>query len=494
EGRDVLTALVQAAAEGVERPAPGIESLNVRVDDVLASQEFEDEIARLLREAGLEGHIAAAQIAARRPIPGTPEGESAPAPSADGRRTARNVRVDIARLDVLLDLVGELVITRTRIAELCAALARGPVPSELGPVVKALGEAAALLTRTTTEMQEGIRKIRMVPIGTVFERFPRLVRDLARSHGKEIELVVSGAETDLDKTIVEAIGDPLMHLLRNCADHGIEDPQARADAGKPRAGTIALRAFHEGNQIVVIVGDDGAGIDLDKVRTRAVEQGLIAPGEEPDEHELLELIFTPGFSTAERVSDVSGRGVGMDVVRRTILRLSGSFDVGSLRGRGSTFTIRLPLTLAIIRALLVRLAGDLYAFPLDSVVETLRVDPAEVVRGPAGDALDVRGEALPLVDLAEFFELPNAPVRERRKVLVVVARAGDRQAGFVVDDFIGDQEIVIKAISEAVGPIPGISGGTILGDGSIALIIDVNSLIQSALPGALGGFGFGVPA
>jgi two-component system chemotaxis sensor kinase CheA len=427
-----------------------------------------------------------------------PAAKAAPAPAApagDQKRSSihQTIRVDIERLDALLNLVGELVINRTRISDIATTLERlmndkvGAAGNNsagiIAPLAKDLADSAALLARTTNEIQESIMKVRMVPIGQVFDRFPRLVRDVAKARGKEVQLVISGAETDLDKTIVDEVGEPLMHLLRNNVDHGIEPPDEREKIGKNRVGTITLNAYHEGNQIIIEVSDDGGGINLEKVRARGLKQGLISPDDRLTDREIIELIFTPGFSTAEVVSDVSGRGVGMDVVKRNITRLKGVFDVDSVQGQGTRFTIKLPLTLAIIQALLVRVAEELYAIPLDSVIESQRVEMTDVRSVHGNEVITLRGQVVPLVRIAEFFELGG--YRDPDKVMIVIVGLQGRQVGLVVDSFEGEQEIVIKPLSDVVGRIAGISGATILGNGSISLIIDVHSLVSEAYAGKL---------
>ncbi len=427
--------------------------------------------------------------------PEIPKATPAPAPqkpatNGDQKRSSihQTIRVDIERLDALLNLVGELVINRTRISDIANTLERlmndkvggagGAAQGIIAPLAKDLADSAALLARTTNEIQESIMKVRMVPIGQVFDRFPRLVRDVAKARGKEVQLVISGAETDLDKTIVDEVGEPLMHLLRNNVDHGIEPPDERERLGKPRVGTISLNAYHEGNQIIIEVADDGGGINLEKVRARGLKQGLISADDRLTDREIVDLIFTPGFSTAEVVSDVSGRGVGMDVVKRNITRLKGVFDVETAPGQGTRFTIKLPLTLAIIQALLVRVVDELYAIPLDSVIESQRVEMADVRTVHGNEVITLRGQVVPLVRIAELFELGGR--RDPDKVMIVIVGLQGRQVGLVVDSFEGEQEIVIKPLSDVVGRIPGISGATILGNGSISLIIDVHSLVSEA--------------
>ncbi|MGD0052532.1 MAG: chemotaxis protein CheA [Vulcanimicrobiaceae bacterium] len=415
---------------------------------------------------------------------------AAPAAAVDPKRAAKNqtIRVDIDRLDLLLNLVGELVINRTRISDIASTLGRelggttnGRVENGLSQLAKDLSESSALLARTTNEIQESIMKVRMVPIGQVFDRFPRMVRDLAKARGKDIQLEIAGAETDLDKTIVDEVGEPLMHLVRNCVDHGIEPPDVREAHGKPRHGKIRLNAYHEGNQVIVEVSDDGGGIDLARVREKAIRVGQISETDRLTDREIIEQIFEPGFSTADQITDVSGRGVGMDVVKKNILRLKGVFDVDSVQGEGTRFTMKLPLTLAIIQALLVRVAQELYSIPLDSVIESQRIEASEVRTVHGGEVITLRGQVVPLIRVGEFFRL-DAP-RDPDKVMIVIVGLQGRQVGLVVDSFQGEQEIVIKPLSDVIGRIAGISGATILGNGSISLIIDVHSLVASAYGG-----------
>jgi two-component system chemotaxis sensor kinase CheA len=482
-----------AAAEGEQQVS----------EDELAA--FEADVWRMVEAARAGQPLAAAPKPSITPVSdagGPLRQGSAQAPAGEARSadtpvkaekratTHQTIRVDIERLDLLLNLVGELVINRTRISDIANTLERaltdknGAVAQlnghakELGGLAKELADSSALLARTTNEIQESIMKVRMVPIGQVFDRFPRLVRDVAKARGKEVQLEISGAETDLDKTIVDEVGEPLMHLLRNCIDHGIETPEEREKRGKARHGTISLNAYHEGNQIIIEVSDDGNGIDLERVRARGIKQGLIGYDDRLSDREIIELIFTPGFSTAEVISDVSGRGVGMDVVKKNISRLKGVFDVNTVPGAGTTFTIKLPLTLAIIQALLVRVVDELYAIPLDSVIESQRVEMQDVRTVHGNEVITLRGQVVPLVRIADFFELGGE--RDPEKVMIVIVGLQGRQVGLVVDSFQGEQEIVIKPLSDVVGRIAGISGATILGNGSISLIIDVHSLVSEA--------------
>jgi len=487
-----LLAEAQAQKEGAAPPA------EVAGIDVPAFEDLHPQTPAPAPVVPTAAPVAPAPPVAETPVAKAEAAASksaAPAagPNAEQKRSSihQTIRVDIERLDSLLNLVGELVINRTRISDIANTLERlmndkvstagGASSGIIAPLAKDLADSAALLARTTNEIQESIMKVRMVPIGQVFDRFPRLVRDVAKARGKEVQLVISGAETDLDKTIVDEVGEPLMHLLRNNVDHGIEPPDEREKLGKPRVGTISLNAYHEGNQIIIEVSDDGGGINLDKVRARGVKQGLISADDRLSDREIIELIFTPGFSTAEVVSDVSGRGVGMDVVKRNISRLKGVFDVDTAAGQGTRFTIKLPLTLAIIQALLVRVGDELYAIPLDSVIESQRVEMADVRTVHGNEVITLRGQVVPLVRIAEFFEL-GCP-RDPDKVMIVIVGLQGRQVGLVVDSFEGEQEIVIKPLSDVVGRIAGISGATILGNGSISLIIDVHSLVSEAYAG-----------
>ena len=406
--------------------------------------------------------------------PGTPP---PPMPKVPMNST---IRVDLERLDTLLDLVGELVINRTQIAGIAHSLQRAIErdAKEAIPLAKDLAASASTLARITNELQESVMKARMVPVGQVFERFPRTVRDLAKSTGKNMTLALSGVDTDLDKTIVDQIGEPLMHLVRNCADHGIEPPEVRAEHKKPPVATIRLNAYHEGNQVIIEIGDDGGGIDLQKIRARGVERGLIDANGNYSDSDILDLIFAPGFSTAQVVSAISGRGVGMDVVKRCVNDLKGTLEVDTKLGIGTTFTIRLPLTLAIIRTLLVRVLDRLYAIPLDVVIESQRILSSEVRTIRGSPVVTLRGQVVPLVLIGERFGLPEKTSSDGYEMIVIVAHKG-RRVGLVVDGFEGEQEIVIKPLSEIIGDTGCIAGATILGNGAIALILDIAALTTS---------------
>jgi len=380
-------------------------------------------------------------------------------------RTLRTVRVDIERLDNLMNLVGELVINKTRLEQIGVTHR-----------ISELLEAVEQMGRLTSDLQSLVMKVRMVPVEHVFNRFPRMVRDLAREMGKEVEFVVEGKETELDRTVIDEIGEPLVHLLRNALDHGIEAPEERIKKGKPRVGLLRLEARHEGNNVIIEVEDDGRGIDLEKVREKAIAMGLLSEKEESylDEKALLNLIFQPGFSTADEVTDVSGRGVGMDVVKSKIESLNGTIEVETKKDLGTKVKISLPLTLAIIQALLVNVGNEQYAIPLSSIDETTCVTSDQIKTMQNREVMFLRGMVLPLVRLHDL--LGTERVSENGEMYVVVARKGERQVGLVVDSLAGQQDIVIKSLGKFLEGIPGIAGATILGNGQVALIIDVNSL------------------
>ncbi len=384
------------------------------------------------------------------------------------------IRVPAEKLDDLLNLVGEMVIARTRLVSVGDEL-KISLPQD--HLVNSLNETTVYLGRLMNELQESVMSMRMVPIGHVYSRFPRLIRDLARKTHKDVELLLFGEETELDKTIIQEIGDPLMHILRNCVDHGIESQAERVAAGKSPAGKITIEAFHEGSHIIVSVSDDGKGIDLNAVRAKAVAKGFVSQTEDLSDKEAANLIFLPGLSTASKVTDVSGRGVGMDVVKRSLVNLGGMIDIETSPGKGTTMIIRLPLTLAIIQALLVDVGSQVYALPLASVLETLRI-PKEDLKSVGGRAvIQLRGSTLPLISLHEHFDLEPGD-SEEDIVYVVVVGFGERRLGLVVDGLQGQQEIVIKSLGDFLGTVQGFSGATIGGDGKVILILDVASLVH----------------
>ncbi|MEQ8495795.1 MAG: chemotaxis protein CheA, partial [Gammaproteobacteria bacterium] len=340
-----------------------------------------------------------------------------------------------------------------------------------------LREGLAQLERNTRELQESVMRIRMLPISFSFNRFPRLVRDLSSKLGKEVELKIVGEQTELDKTVLEKIADPLVHLVRNALDHGIEQPDRRAAAGKPRHGTLTLAARHEGGNIVIEISDDGAGLDCDRLLAKARERGLVGADEQLPEERIHELIFHPGFSTAKEISDVSGRGVGMDVVKRNIKELGGVIDIQSKFGAGSTIRIRLPLTLAILDGQLVRVGDQTYIVPLVSIIESLQVDPSRIksVVG-AAELYRLRGEYIPIVRLYKLFGIEPESSSLEDGLLVVIEGEGQR-AGIFIDELLGQQQVVIKSLETNYRKVDGISGATILGDGTVAMIMDAGGLI-----------------
>jgi two-component system chemotaxis sensor kinase CheA len=381
------------------------------------------------------------------------------------------VRVDFAKLDHLLNLVGELIIYRTKLSELARQFA-----DALPGVGPELLEAVQRVSSASTQLQETIMDVRMLPIRHVFERFPRLVRDLARQQGKHVELVMQGEDTRVDKAVIDELGEPLVHLIRNAVDHGIETPEVRKARGKAQTGTLLLSAAQESNQVVITLIDDGAGIDASAVRRKALERGLLQAGEALSDREAIQLIFTEGFSTASAVTDVSGRGVGLDVVVRSMEKLNALIEAETLPGAGSKFTLQLPLTLAIISVLMVDVGAEVYALPSGAVVESLRYAKRDLVRMNGRDTLRVRDRIVPFVHLAELFGRPAA---EGGHAYAVIVGRGEKRLGLSVDRLRGQQDVVIKALDAVVSnDAVGIAGATILGDGRVVLILDVGSLFE----------------
>jgi two-component system chemotaxis sensor kinase CheA len=378
----------------------------------------------------------------------------------------KTIRVETDKLDKLINLVGELVVNRTRVVE----LGKIDVAAELAAAVEHLD-------RITTDLQSAVMKLRMVPIKQVFDRFPRMVRDLSQEKGKKLNLKIMGEDTELDRSIVNQIGDPLVHLLRNSVDHGIEPPGVRVALGKPEEGTILLEAKHEGSFVLIRVSDDGSGINAGQLRKKAIEKGLISSAEAQrlSDEDAVRLIFRNGFSTAEQITDTSGRGVGMDAVKTVIESMSGTVDVKTVPGEGTQFFVRLPLTLAIIKALLVEVAGETYAIPIESIRENLYVSPGDIKTIQGEKVINLRNEVLPLVYLDEVLGVSS---QNREEILsVVVVEAGERKIGLIVDVLLGQQEVVIKSLSKVVAGITGVAGATVLGNGNVALILDVTGLI-----------------
>jgi two-component system chemotaxis sensor kinase CheA len=383
-----------------------------------------------------------------------------------------SIRVSIEKIDHLMNSVGELVITQSMLSQF-ATLADGVIGERLRT-------GLTQLERNVRELQESVMRVRMVPISFVFSRFPRMVRDLSQRLGKQVELKMTGGDTELDKTVLEKIGDPLVHLVRNSIDHGIESPEARAAAGKSAAGSVCLHAYHRGSNIQVEVRDDGAGLKTERILAKARERGLLGPNERPSDEDINRLIFMAGFSTAEQTTDVSGRGVGMDVVRRNVEDLGGSIDLRSEPGRGSCFTITLPLTLAIVDGQSVAVGAETYIVPLTAIVESLQMRTASVSRlGGRGEVLSFRGDYLPVVRLNEVF---NTPQREAPgdDGLVMIVEGDGKRVGLCVDELLGQQQVVVKTLEGNYGHVDGIAGATIMGDGAVALILDVAGLTRTA--------------
>ncbi len=383
-----------------------------------------------------------------------------------------SIRVSVEKIDELMNTVGELVITQAMLGQLGSHFD--------GADAEKLRAGLAQLERNMRELQESVMRVRMLPISFVFSRFPRMVRDLTQRLGKQIELKLTGEQTELDKTVLEKIGDPLVHLVRNCIDHGIESPEARAAAGKPAEGTVHLDACHRGGNIAVEVSDDGAGLDNERILAKARARGLVGPNDTLTEAQIHELIFQPGFSTADKATDLSGRGVGMDVVRRNVKELGGKVEVRSEPGRGSRFTITLPLTLAIVDGQSVSVGTETYIVPLISIVESMQLKASGITRlSGRGEVLCFRGDYLPIIRLHELFGVEPRS-RALHEGLVVIAEGDGRRVGLFVDDLLGQQQVVIKSLQANYGHIEGVSGATILGDGSVALILDVPGLIRAA--------------
>ncbi len=396
----------------------------------------------------------------------------------DKPQVEKTIRVDVERLDTVFNLVGELVLGKNRLTKLSNVLA-DKYPND--PDVINLNEAAEFLQLISTELQTAVMKTRMQPVKKVFNRFPRMVRDLARSHGKEIELIIRGEETEVDKSVIENIADPLVHLIRNAIDHGIEPPEERKKLNKPTTGKIILSASQEGNNIVISVLDDGRGINLEKVRKKAVEKGIVSPEEAEllSERELTEFIFHPGFSTADKVTDVSGRGVGMDVVKTNLARINGSIDTLTQQGRGTKFTIKLPLTLAIIQTLMVEVNNMVYAIPITSVLEAVRIDNSEISSVDGQEIIKLRGEILPIVRLSELIGFNHSNGADSHYVVVV--QSYDRRFGIAVDRLVGQDEVVIKSIEGNIINLNDsniFAGATITGEGKVVLIIDIPAAME----------------
>ncbi len=402
------------------------------------------------------------------------EEKKAPAKAAGKPVVNRSVRVDIEKLDDLMNLVSELIIAKNGLVSVSGVAAAND---------QKFNEQIEYLERITTNLHESVMKTRMVPIESVVNRFPRMIRDLSKKLNKEMELIMTGEDTELDRTVIDEIGDPLMHMLRNAADHGLESTIDRLRIGKPQVGTIRLDAYQDGNNVTIEVSDDGSGIDVEKIKQKAIDKGAITEeqAEYMSEKEAVDLLFQPAFSTAEKISDVSGRGVGLDVVKNKIEGLGGDVEVASKLGEGTTFIVRLPLTLAIIQALMVDVCGEKYALPLNSIVTLEEILPEDIKYVHTKEVINLRGTVIPLVRLNEVLDVSSDDDEETNPddegLVVVIVKKGDKQAGLVISKLIGQQEIVIKPLGKFIHVPKLISGATILGNGDVALIIDSNTLV-----------------
>jgi len=470
-----------AELEAVQKPAPAPSRLGDilvaegviapgALQDVLQQQAQSGEIRKigeLLVEKGLASQTDVSNALARQKR------------QADSVIVAQTMRVDVRKLDELINLVGELVLERNRLYQLSRELSMGRL--EMQDLTEAFSQSTARLSFITEELQAAGLRARMVPIDTVFRKFPRLVRDVAHNLKKEVDLLVSGEDTELDKTMVEMIGDPLVHLVRNSLDHGLELPDVRESGGKPRKGTIRLEARQEGDQIIISVADDGAGIDPARIAKKAMEKGLVTADRlrTMTTREILDFVFLPGFSTAEKISDLSGRGVGMDVVRSNLTKLNGTIELESKLGAGTTVFLRLPLTLAILPVLLVEVGNEIYALPLRSVVETARIRATELHRFEGSELLHLRGETVPLLRLRQIFKVQYR-ADEKGSDKVVILGIGEKRIALLVDNLIGQESTVIKPLGSYLHHCSGIAGATISGDGRVRLVLDPADLLASA--------------
>ncbi|MEY3018610.1 MAG: hypothetical protein RL336_1745 [Pseudomonadota bacterium] len=450
-------AVAPGGEDVVASPAAG--ASEKMLDDMLVDASLPAEVTPIVRSDTASSKVST-------PAPAAKAAPKAPVESS--------IRVGTDKIDQLINLVGELVITQSMLGQ----LGEGDSDDFSQEKLLRLQEGLSQLEQNTRELQESVMRIRMLPISFTFSRFPRMVRDLSQRLNKKIDLVLQGEQTELDKTVMEKIGDPLVHLVRNSVDHGIESPDVRLAAGKPETGVVTLNAYHQGGNVVIEIRDDGAGLNKERIHAKALENGVINPGDNLTDEQVFDLIFQPGFSTAQEVSDVSGRGVGMDVVRRNIQELNGSVDVKSQPGKGSTFTIRLPLTLAILDGQLVRVGTQNYIFPLVSIVESIQVSKQHINQMAGGSqVLRLRDEYIPIVYLHEVYAT-HADLHGIEEGLVVVVEFEGGKYGVVVDDLLAQQQVVIKSLETNYRRVEGVSGATILGDGTVALIVDIAGIVK----------------
>ena len=445
--------------------------------------EVKDVVGGELEEVSTEAPVQTSAAAAQNEVSTAKEAQapakadekkSVAAPAKSGKAVAnRSVRVDIDKLDTLMNLVSELIIAKNGLVSINNSTSENTVSGRQN-----FNEQIEYLERVTTSLHESVMNVRMVPIETVVNRFPRMIRDLSKKLDKKMELYMTGEETELDRTVIDEIGDPLMHLLRNSADHGLEHADVRAQRGKPEVGTIFLNAYQDGNNVVIEVGDDGNGIDVENVRKKAIEKGTITPeqAEVMTDKDIIDLLFRPSFSTSEKITDVSGRGVGLDVVKSKIEALGGDVEVKTKLGEGSTFIVRLPLTLAIIQALMVKLGDEQYAISLGSIETLEDITKSDIKYVNSKEVIHLRDKVIPIIRLGKLLDVESSN-EDSENMTVVIVRKGDKRAGIVVDSLIGQMEIVIKSLGSYINVNKMISGATILGDGDIALIIDANTLV-----------------
>ncbi len=462
ESEDKIVAAAKAVSE-IEK----VDAEEIHLDEYVKEAEAQEE--QQAKEVAAEQKEAPAEA---------PKAAEKKAPAANAKKqtnakpvTGRTVRVDIEKLDALMNQVSELIIAKNSLVSISS--------NESGEYQnQSFHEQIEYLERITTNLHESVMKVRMVPIESVVNKFPRMIRDLSRKLGKKMELYMTGEDTELDRTVVDQIGDPLQHLLRNSADHGLEDNATRVERGKPEVGSIFLKAFQEGNNVIIEVGDDGNGIDVAAVRDKAVERGVITAeqAENMSQKEIINLLFLPSFSMAKKITDISGRGVGLDVVKSNIEALGGDVEVRTQLGEGTTFIVRLPLTLAIIQALMVEIRDEKYAIALGSISNIESIPVKEIKYVQAQEVIHLRGAVIPLIRLDQVLDMEEKQ-EEPENLTVVIVKKGDSLAGLVVDNLIGQQEIVIKSLGKYINNNKIISGATILGDGEVALILDVNTLM-----------------
>lgn len=453
-----------------QEPANDLMQKLMKVSEVELVNVQPISISKVSVEAVVEQEEVVEATPAPAPAPAPKKVVETKAPQKNNAHNAsKTIRVNIDRLDILMNLFEELVIDRGRLQSISSELNHNE-----------LNDTVERMTRVSGDLQNIILNMRMVPVETVFNRFPKMVRQLSRDLKKKINLEIIGAETELDRTVIDEIGDPLVHLIRNALDHGVESPAERLAAGKSEEGSVELRAYHSGNHVFIEIEDDGAGINRDKVLAKAIAKGVVT--EEASlsltNNQINELILASGFSTADVISDVSGRGVGLDVVKSTIEALGGNISIESEYGKGSLFSIQLPLTLSIISVMLVEIEKEVYAIPLSSIIETSIIKRSDILNAHNQKVIDFRGKVVPLVFLDETFEVPASDIEKDEFLSVVLVRKGDKMAGLVVDSFIGQQEIVLKSLGNYLTNVFAISGATILGNGQVALIIDCNALIK----------------